>query len=162
AYDNERTHFGIRFPLNCGVVMSQRQFFQFGGVLLTVVLPGMLRAEPEPGYDGKSLSAWIRQIDHTKATERKQARAALVAIVNWAPANVGQIVEALSNPDSDDAEQRIESLIELGPSAVPALTAAVFDENPRRQMTAVYVLRKLGGRARSASPALIHVLNDKE
>jgi HEAT repeat protein len=139
---------------------------RLGGLVLLALLAPAQAAEPEPDpiYDGKRLSAWLELLQSKDERERRGARQALTSLVKQGRTSVGPLVEALLEVPGDRQvpPARLEMLVQLGPAAVPRLTAALWEEDPTRRALAVFALGQLGRAARPAVPPLLERLKDED
>jgi HEAT repeat protein len=112
---------------------------------------------PEPAYDGKPLSQWARQLKSDKEEDRRRAAEALAGLAIESRRAVPALLGAIGGKGVNEA---VEALVRIGPAAVPALTAALWDEDRARRAAALYVLGLLGDRARPATAAVTAALGD--
>ncbi len=81
------------------------------------------------------------------------------------PAAVAVIVDLLHTPQSGSLRRAaVEAVAVIGPAAaaaVPDLTAALWDRDPRLRIEAAKALAAIGPAARSAIPALTQALDDR-
>jgi HEAT repeat protein len=139
---------------------------RLGCLLLLALLAPARAAEPgpDPIYDGKRLSAWLELLQSKDEKERRGARQALTSLVRQGRTSVGPLVEALLEVprDREVPPARLEMLAQLGPAAVPRLTAALWEEDQTRRALAVFALGQLGRAARPAVPPLLERLEDED
>jgi HEAT repeat protein len=134
------------------------------GLLVLVVLTPVLPAatEPDPTYEGKRLSDWLKLLKSKDEKERRNARHALTSFVKQGRTAVEPLVEALlkvSVWDGKLLDARVRLLVELGPAVVPALTAALWNGDLSQRALAVVALGRLGSAARPAVPSLLERLH---
>ncbi len=75
--------------------------------------------------------------------------------------SIPRLVKALGDERSDVGNEAAVTLSEIGASVVPAVTAALSDQNSRVRLKACDILGVLGPAAESAVPALLPLLQDK-
>src|SRR5262245_3205475 len=99
-------------------------------VALLLFTPGT--PADEPTHDGKPLSEWVKQLGSPEKETRDKAETAIRTLSGNADAVTESLIAAAAQSASPVPELRM--LIELGPRAVPGLTAALWspDERTRR------------------------------
>lgn len=75
---------------------------------------------------------------------------------------VSDWLEQLQPAAPEQAPTALQALLRIGPAAVPALTTALHDSNPRVRAAAFTALEGLGVHARSALPKLLRILQDNK
>ncbi|HQX50340.1 MAG TPA: HEAT repeat domain-containing protein [Planctomycetaceae bacterium] len=75
--------------------------------------------------------------------------------------SIPRLVMALGDERSDVGNEAAVTLTEIGSSVVPAVTAALSDQNSRVRLKACDILSSQGLAAESAVPALLPLLQDK-
>jgi HEAT repeat protein len=128
--------------------------------LLTLLVP-VRAAEPDPDYDGKRLSEWVKQLKGQKEADRQAAEEALAALAGESRRVVPALLEAVQLGEETN-QSAVSALVRIGPAAVPDLSAALWDDDTRKRLTALYVLGSMGERAQSAAGAVIVALGDGE
>lgn len=120
-----------------------------------------LGAEPEPSYDGKSLTEWIQQLNDSKDENRRRAAAAIGSLATVSRVAVPALLHAVQeNEEGRVNEAAIEALVRIGPDAVPSLLQTLWGDDLHQRRVAIFVLARLGSKARAAIPSLIRTLND--
>jgi HEAT repeat protein len=76
-------------------------------------------------------------------------------VVRW-------LIAALKDADPEVRQNLAMALAKIGPAAVEPLIAALKDPLPERRAGAAAALGRIGAPARSALPALLDLLDDKE
>jgi HEAT repeat protein len=126
--------------------------------LLTLLAPAKA-ADPDPAYDGKRLSEWVKQINSSHEADRRTAEDALAALAGESRRVVPALLEAVRDGEETNPSA-VSALVRIGPAAVPGITPALWDDDPRKRLTALYVLGSMGDRARSAAGAVVVALGD--
>jgi HEAT repeat protein len=75
---------------------------------------------------------------------------------------VRRLIDALKDPDPDVRQNLAAALAKIGPAAVESLVAALRDSVADRRAGAAYTLGQMGSPARSAMPALLDALDDRD
>lgn len=78
------------------------------------------------------------------------------------PAIVLRLIEALKDPDPEVRQNLAAALAKIGTASVEPLIRALRDGTAERRAGAAYALALIGTPARSALPALLGALGDKE
>src|SRR5438128_1339311 len=123
-----------------------------GGLVLLVLLAPALpagdekRDENDPTYKGKRLSAWLALLSSKDEKERHSAGQALAAVIEQRRLAARPLVEGLLAvlASLGEMDTRVDLLARMGPTAVPHLTAALWDSNRVRSLLAVLALGRLG------------------
>jgi len=128
--------------------------------LFLLVAP--LRAEPKPEIivDGKKLPELLEQLRGKNPEDRARARKALAALSAESRSAVNAAVDAILADADRDPQAAVEALVALRGAAVPALTAALWDEKTRRWAVVTVALGRNGAAARPAVAPLTQALND--
>ena len=138
----------------------------FVGVLL-LGNPG-LAVQPEPVFEGKPMSYWVRALRETPADPLKaspDSHKAPLALRKIGEPAVPALAEMLSEPNKEVRRRAIGTLVGMGPkagAAVPAVVQALEDsESSIRQMAAL-TLGQIGSAAGEVVPALTTALKDPD
>jgi HEAT repeat protein len=118
-------------------------------------------ADPDPVYDGKRLSEWVKQLKSKKEADRERAGEAIASLAVESRAVVPALLESVSD-GKETNQSAVTALIRIGPDAVPAVTAALWDDDVDKRRTALLVLGEMGSRARSATGAVLVALRDSD
>ncbi len=115
--------------------------------------------DPEPSFDDKKLSAWVKRLGSEKAKPYQRVRAAQVlkTLGPYKGKVVPALGKALSDPDEMVRDAAAEALIAFGPKAepaVPTLVAALGDSNKVIAGKAAHALGAIGPPAKDAADAL--------
>jgi HEAT repeat protein len=88
----------------------------------------------------------------------------LVAVAAQDPddAIVRRLIGSLKDPDPEVRQNLALALAKIGPPSVEPLVVALTDPLPERRSAAAYALALIGPPARSALPALLTALDDKD
>lgn len=105
----------------------------FVGVML-LGIPGFA-VQPEPVFEGKPMSYWVRALGEIPADPLK------------------------ASPDSQKAPLALRT---IGEPAVPALAQMLSDRNVEVRRRAIGTLLAMGQKAGAAVPALVQALEDRE
>ncbi len=132
-----------------------------GILFLVLAVPGWADDKPEPIYEGKKLSGWIAQLNSPKAEEREQAAQILGRLFEQTRATVPDLLRIAQQRLATGQMESLGPLQQLGPGAVPALTRALWDDNPRIRAVAAWSFTGLGIHGRPAAPSLKHLLHDE-
>ena len=87
---------------------------------------------------------------------------AIDALRQIGPAAVPALTAALPDLDERESEAAFHTLVDIGPTAVPALLAALQDPDASLRWVAAYALGEIGPAAKGVVPALISALNDPD
>jgi len=116
-------------------------------------------------YRGQPLSFYREELRHAASSDRAEIVRSIGSFRGDALSAVGDLSEALIDPEQDVRAAAAWALSQVGPpaaSAVPALAAALTDPNPRVRCLAAIALREIGPHATNAVPALAKALGDSE
>ncbi len=123
---------------------------------------------PEPEYQGRSLSYWIKEMKKgwsrwNESTEEELIRRATLpkVLAEFGPEAVSAVpvlIDCLSIYPHDCSP----ALARIGASAVPALTEVLRDRNERRRYWAAATLGRIGIPARDTVPSLRALLRDED
>jgi HEAT repeat protein len=142
-------------------------------VLVGVLLLGSpgLAVQPEPVFEGKPMSFWVRALRETPADPLKappdfhKAPMALRKIGEPAVPALAQMLSERNMPNREVRRRAIGTLLGMGPkagAAVPAVVQALEDrESSIRQMAAL-TLGQIGSAAGEVVPALAKALRDPD
>src|SRR5947209_14146481 len=126
--------------------------------LLVLSLAVMTRAADEKTYEGKTLQAWLAQLQDK---EPKQSLAAIDALLKVGPPAVPALGDALKGKEAALRRNAAYVLGELGPDAkdaVGALADALRDEDAGTRQYAAAALGRIGPDASAATPGLVAAL----
>ena len=133
-------------------------------VFLALILALPAADPPEPSHDGKTLTAWLEQLNDPKKAVRVDAVEAIGAMGPDAKAAVPPLLLALKRDESEEVRAAAaEALGKIGPAAEPAARglAAVLKEDKSELVRgqAVLALGKIG---KASVPYLIELLDDPD
>jgi HEAT repeat protein len=115
-----------------------------------------------PQYDGKPLSAWIKQMEDADPEKRSKAAWALGDLRPKSPDGVPALIRGLKDKDARVRVMSAQSLGWLGPVAKDATPALIDylkdDKDAADRWVAIQALGNIGPDARAAIPLLIEVL----
>jgi HEAT repeat protein len=122
---------------------------------------GLTSAQPakEPAHDGKALSEWVKQLGSDDAAARGKAEDAVRALAGH-PDSLAEALLSHVVANESNSRDQARALIAMGPRAVPALTAGLWDEKTRR--FSLVALSRIGPDARAAAPAVLRLLTDPD
>jgi HEAT repeat protein len=124
-----------------------------------VVLLSRGPARSEVRVEGRTLREWSIWLDDDANAElRTQAWSALPRFP--AAEAAGPIVEVLDSQNEHTRDRAVTTLVAMGPSAVPKLTAAVKDASPLVRRHAIDALRQIGFASSPAVEAIAAQLPD--
>src|SRR5262245_38662776 len=132
------------------------------GFALAVTLPvrAQSNAGPEPQFEGRPVSAWVKDLgSKNEDTHTKAATVLAVAGKGAVPA----LTQALSDKSGTVRERAAEVLGLIGEDAreaVPALTNALKDRSEEVRSEAADALGRIGPEAKTAVGPLIKLLKD--
>ncbi len=120
----------------------------------------------ENQFEGRSVAAWMRQLQSGDARQRSRAAFALGALGPRAAPAV-PLLASMMNEEKDPELRRQASLAlsKIGSASITAideLTAALSDEDAAVRMNAAVTLQRLGPEAKTAIPALLKAIHDPE
>ncbi len=85
---------------------------------------------------------------------------------SWAQAltelDIAPLIEKLKSNDESERENAVDTLVEKGGEAVPALREALKDRDKEVRRSAAYALEQIGAEAASAVPELKEALKDRD
>src|SRR5262245_5893600 len=84
---------------------------------------------PEPIYDGKRLTEWLEQLKSPRKEDQEKAAEAIGRLVNQSQDVAHALVASLVDKDGKLNEANLRAVTALGPTAVPALTRALWDQD---------------------------------
>jgi HEAT repeat protein len=119
-------------------------------------------ADAEPSYDGKRLSEWVKQLKSGKEEERKNAAEALGSLAVESQLVVPALLEAVVDGPEKTNQSAVSALIKIGPAALPTLSAALWDDDRDKRHTALFVLGRMGEKARPVTAAVLAALADSD
>ncbi len=111
----------------------------------------------EPAHDGKTVSEWVRQLGADDADARRKAAGAVRALAGRSDEVVGALVAATADADAVRGSH-LQALVDLGPRAVPALTAGLWTGDERARRLRLLAVSRIGADARAAAPTLAQLL----
>jgi len=126
-----------------------------------LAIPGWAGEKPETVYEGKKLSTWIALLNSPKDQERQQAAQALGNLFQQTRATVPDLLQIAGRRLGTGNLESLNPVQQLGPGAVPALTQALWDEDPRIRLVAAWSLTGMGVRGRPAVASLKRLLKDE-
>jgi HEAT repeat protein len=129
--------------------------------LLALLAPSAKAADPDPTYDGKRLSEWVKQLKSKKEADRQAAEEALASLAAESRRVVPTLLEAVVDGAGTN-QSAVSVLMRIGPAAVPGILPALGDEDADKRYVALVVLGRMGARARSAAGAVIVALGDRD
>jgi HEAT repeat protein len=127
--------------------------------LLSATALAAADAPKEPTHDGKPLSEWVKLLGSDDIDTRRKAEDAVRALSGHPDALAEALLAFASDPTNKPTAQ-YRALIDLGPRAVPALTAGLWDAKTRK--LSLLVIRQIGADARAVVPTLTRLLSDPD
>lgn len=129
---------------------------------------GRSAADPEPSFDGKSLSQWMTLL--TEARKDRSHASQDWRKAPWALSKIGvpalpALIAALDHPDPNVRLRAIRPIVAMGnvaSDAAPALARRLKDEAPRVRQWSAAALGQIGPPAAGGVPGLIEALKDAE
>ncbi|MBA4064680.1 MAG: hypothetical protein C0501_13390 [Isosphaera sp.] len=128
--------------------------------VLAALLPAAApAADPpkEPVHDGKPLAEWVKQIGAEDADASRRAVDAVRALAGRTDEVAHALVAAAAGSKKVNTTL-LRVLVDLGPKAVPALTAGLWSGDEDAKRTRLIVLAQIGADARPAVPAVVRLL----
>jgi len=116
-------------------------------------------------YRGRPLAAYREELRHAGPAQRADLLRSIGSFGADAAGAVGDVVEALKDPDAQVRSAAAWALSQIGAAgaaAVPALAASLTDPNAWVRSLSAVALREMGDRALPAVPALAKALRDPE
>jgi HEAT repeat protein len=133
--------------------------------LLPLFLTGaVLAAQPpkEPTYDGKVLSEWVKLLASKDEAEQQKAVTALRALGGQSDAVAEKLLAAATDPNNPRANLILQTVVELGPAAVPAATRGLWSEDKFARLLCLRTLGAIGPDGLSAAPSVARLLADPD
>ena len=139
-------------------------------VFVSVLLlggPG-LAVQPEPVFEGKPMSYWVRALRETPADTPKASpdfHKAPLALRKIGEPAVPALAQMLSERNMEVRRRAIGTLLGMGPNAgaaVPAVVQALEDREPSIRRMAAHTLGQIGSVAGEVVPALAKALRDPD
>ncbi|MFN7998072.1 MAG: DUF2961 domain-containing protein [Bryobacteraceae bacterium] len=116
-----------------------------------------------PRYRGLPLSSYLAALKSGTGSSRADVLRSIGSFGPDAAGAVGELSEALSDPDIGVRSAAAWALAQMGAAASPAASAlekTLADSEPRVRSMSAVALRSIGPKAVQAVPALIHAIND--
>lgn len=110
------------------------------------------RADAGAMFDGKSFSAWRRELGREDARAASRALAALSHEFHGA---IGDLCDLMTTTEKGDLASGFSLVPAFGRAAVPQLTQLLWHDEPGVRFRGIVCLQRLGWEAREAAPAVM-------